>query len=564
MKDLQTKLHKGYYYDAFKTKYDKDGLMYEVNQGPLKNTMKQNPLENSFRFKKDYFNDYFYDNFWSYFLNQTNEIIDITFNYSITLDAPSGHWFEIMENSFEGVNLTLLNNKKQLKISVSDFAREQIELQDFINNLKTRGRWTSHLVSNWCVLWNDRRQWHDFEFYRSGKEKGREREKIKIALETNDDKCGAGGYNDTNPENIKIDESEINEDNYKLKFENNVFINKLDVLFKINELESTDFKGKNIFNKQLGKDIQGTLKELSSLKNSQNYKEYYKKVLFSILFDKLKQNLYNTDISNSPIFDDLMYGSTLDNKETKYQYSFHESQLKFQSQILKPIENKNENLTLNIGDVEFTTTFKNWKENFYFLENDKNNNGIRIQRMYYVDNNKSKDFSKYSDQLKENMASNPNAAKEIMFQNYLQILRKGYEIYDINGKMFFSRKNESEVITELKKQIELSYKYIHKNESINLKDQEKDWENLISDGRYTIFKFKLNTGKWVYYKDYQSALEIYKNQSSLINSISEEFIIYKIYSTMINNKLVNYEWSSKINTRILAEKIYNDSIVGRK
>ncbi|WP_339021663.1 hypothetical protein [Spiroplasma endosymbiont of Atherix ibis] len=60
--------------------------------------------------------------------------------------------------------------------------------------------------------------------------------------------------------------------------------------------------------------------------------------------------------------------------------------------------------------------------------------------MYYVDNNKSKNFSKYSDQLKENMASNPNAAKEIMFQNSLQILRKGYEIYNINGKMFFFNK----------------------------------------------------------------------------------------------------------------------------
>ncbi|WP_157806929.1 hypothetical protein [Spiroplasma floricola] len=191
--------------------------------------------------------------------------------------------------------------------------------------------------------------------------------------------------------------------------------------------------------------------------------------------------------SYSPIFDDWMYGSTLDNKETKYQYSFHESQLFFQSQILKPIENKNKNLTLNIGNVEFTTTFNNWKNNFYFLENDKNNNEIKIQKMYYVDNNKNKDITQYSDQLKENMASNPNAAKEIMFQNSLQILRKGYEVYDINGKLFFSRKNENEVITELKKQIELSYKYIHKNESINLKDQEKPWENLISDGRYTVF-----------------------------------------------------------------------------
>lgn len=83
---------------------------------------------------------------------------------------------------------------------------------------------------------------------------------------------------------------------------------------------------------------------------------------------------------------------------------------------------------------------------------------------------------------------------------------------------------------------------------------------MITDGKYTVYKFKLNTGKWVYYKDYQGALEVYKNQSSLINSVSEEFVINKIYSTVINGILKNYEWNSKTNTRNLAERIYNDTI----
>lgn len=95
MKDLQAKMQKGYYYDAFKTKYDKNGFVYEVENGPLFGKMNSNPLENSFRFKKDYFDDYFKENFREYFIQNTDEIIKSAFSYSITLTAPNGQWFEI-------------------------------------------------------------------------------------------------------------------------------------------------------------------------------------------------------------------------------------------------------------------------------------------------------------------------------------------------------------------------------------------------------------------------------------------------------------------------------------
>ncbi|WP_342275065.1 hypothetical protein, partial [Spiroplasma endosymbiont of Cantharis lateralis] len=558
MIDLQSKMHKGYYYDAFKTKYDADGLMYEEKNGPLKNTMNQSPLEDSFRYKEDYFNDYFYDNFWSYFSSNINNIISNQFKYKITLTAPSGQWFELIQNTLKGIDIKVLNSGKKLEINVSDEGRGQIVLTEFINSLKTRGSWSEHLVSDYCSLVkNNRRKWHDFKYYDSLDGNNY----LMLRLDTNNDRCAQRGFNDTNPEKIIVDESEISQKNYEIKFLSNQFINKLDDvfnikgnLFNVNEIIET------IANKN-GNSVEEILQKIANFTKFSQFNEVQKKVIFNSIYDELFKNLYNTDIKNSPIYEDWLYGKTLDNKKTKYQFSFHESQVFFQSEILKNVQNKNsKNVTLDIGDIEFTTTFENWKNNFYYLDNDKNNNGIRIKRMYYVDNNDKKDISDFSDQLNENIASNPNAAKEIMFQNSLQILRKAYEIYDINGKVYFSRKNEEEVIIELQKQIELSYKYIHKNESVNLKDQEKDWENIISAGKYTVFKFKLNTGKWVYYKDYQSALELYKNQLSIINSISEEFIIYKMYSTIINNKLVTYEWNSKTNTGNLAENIYNDII----
>ncbi|WP_342258454.1 hypothetical protein [Spiroplasma endosymbiont of Dioctria linearis] len=558
MTDLQSKMHKGYYYDAFKTKYDADGLMYEEKNSPLKNTMNQSPLEDSFRYKEDYFNDYFYDNFWSYFSSNIDDIISNQFKYKITLTAPSGQWFELIQNNLEGIDIKVLNSGKKLEISVSDKGRGQIVLTEFMNSLNTRGSWTEHMVSDYCSLVkNNRRQWHDFKYYDSLNGK----KYIMFRLDTNNDRCVQSGYNDTNPEKIIIDKEEIKDENYEINFLGNNFINKLDSAFSFKKNLFNESEIINSIAKQNGISFKETLQKIANFTKLSQFSEVQKKVVFNSIYDELFKNLYNTDIKSSPIYDDWLYGKTLDNKKTKYQFSFRESQLFFQSEILKNVQNKNsKNVTLDIGDIEFTTTFENWKNNFYYLDNDKNNNGIRIKRMYYVDNNDKKDISDFSDQLNENIASNPNAAKEIMFQNSLQILRKAYEIYDINGKVYFSRKNEEEVIIELQKQIELSYKYIHKNESVNLKDQEKDWENIISDGKYTVFKFKLNTGKWVYYKDYQSALELYKNQLSIINSISEEFIIYKMYSTIINNKLVTYEWNSKTNTRNLSENIYNDII----
>lgn len=289
MKDLQAKMQKGYYYDAFKTKYDKNGFVYEVENGPLFGKMNSNPLENSFRFKKDYFDDYFKENFREYFIQNTDEIIKSAFSYSITLTAPNGQWFEIKKNNYPGINLKVLESGKKLLISVTNDGREFIKLKKFISSLNTRGEWTGHLVNDYCNSFeNNRRRWHEFEYADSLNKENN----LVFALETYNDGCPQSGFNDTNPENIKIDDQSVKSSNFNINILDNTFINHLNNYFNIKNSISYDFSGDKLFedfSKNIGLDSMEILKEISNITKLGQLNNSYKNILFEIIMRNLKK-----------------------------------------------------------------------------------------------------------------------------------------------------------------------------------------------------------------------------------------------------------------------------------
>ncbi|QEH61629.1 hypothetical protein SCHIN_v1c04320 [Spiroplasma chinense] len=285
---------------------------------------------------------------------------------------------------------------------------------------------------------------------------------------------------------------------------------------------------------------------------------FNKTMIFEYIWSILANKLTDMRIKDNIIKDDWLYGERTGSLNMDYAYSYVNQNSKFQESL----QNASGNISLkddfnfSYNGVNFTTQLENWVNNFYAMAFE-NNNGIPLQRMYYVHD--KNDITKFSDVFGNNIASSIGQAKKIASERDNKILVKRYHMYDINGEeTIINESDENKVVETLKKQINLSSKFVHKDELKKLADQKTDVTDLVTTKENYVFTFKASNGRQMYFKDYKSARAIFENQISLIAGISEKNIKNFTYSMFIGEKKNVYSFTNETNLNDLVKQIYSD------
>ncbi len=571
--------YNGKYYNAF-NKNDMDALFnlfttgyrYEVlDESLISDPTVLEPFKKAFSFNEKDFVSYFFDNLKAHMENneRVNDIIKVEENqYTIKLTRPFNdshdEAFRIRQN-FEDKEKgeiipgepIIVNGKilgyKDLTIVLKGKAASNLNYKTVIDRLSNPSSWEADSSKNWAGCKNAKGSKTNYTFT--------SREDFKISLDVPDPSSCKKKWS-SNPEKAKY---EILNTEYDTKVELSSE-NSSDKLW--NYLSSDlnmDVNFKKIL-KDRNKISKNNNIDLSQWENVNTYSTEIKNELYSSIFDQLYQNIFDSSLNNNKIIkNDYLYGTFKEqqNGMKLFNYSYLNTKKLFEESFKNTaIIDQNNRATFTWQGKAFTESVDIWKNYFVPLENSKNKPGIELVPRYYSYNRVNHENNKiniYSDPLGNNLAETKQKAEDIVFNNNLGILRKSYLVYDINGKekQIFQDTKEA-AVQELKKQISLDYKLVHKDELVNYKDQFIDMNNLITDGLYSVYKFRASNGNMMYFKDYNSAKAIYENQISLIGGIEEKWVSYYIYTTTIKGVKRNYYWDTNTNIKQLSNKIYLD------
>ncbi|WP_283272611.1 hypothetical protein [Spiroplasma sp. SV19] len=121
------------------------------------------------------------------------------------------------------------------------------------------------------------------------------------------------------------------------------------------------------------------------------------------------------------------------------------------------------------------------------------------------------------------LAQTLQEAKEKELINDNKTLRKQYMAYDVFGNQELATSSAQDAIAQLTNKIQLTSKFIHKNEinswNPNLK---RSWDLTISDGRYNVYRIDdvNNPGKFIYFPSQDLALKAVKTNAKLSSSVN--------------------------------------------
>ncbi|WP_425379625.1 hypothetical protein [Spiroplasma endosymbiont of Stenodema calcarata] len=163
------------------------------------------------------------------------------------------------------------------------------------------------------------------------------------------------------------------------------------------------------------------------------------------------------------------------------------------------------------------------------------------------------------------LAATLQEAKEKELINKNRTLRKKYIAYDVFGNKEVTTSSAITAIQQLTNKIQLTSKFIHKNE-IKTWDPnvKRSWDLTISDGRYVVYRIEdpNQAGKFIYFSSQELALAAVKTAakvSSAVNKLEKSLYLYSytiqsgqlipfvLYDNDIDNvitKIYKYEqWS---------------------
>lgn len=141
-----------------------------------------------------------------------------------------------------------------------------------------------------------------------------------------------------------------------------------------------------------------------------------------------------------------------------------------------------------------------------------------------------------SDRNGRMLASTLEGAKEKELINKDRTLRKQYLAYDVFGNKEVTTSSAEEAIQQLTNKIQLTSKFVHKNEikTWNAK-VKRSWDLIISDGRYVVYRIvdPNQTGKFIYFPAQDLALAAIKTTARLnymVNKLEKSVYLYS-YTT---------------------------------
>ncbi|WP_342258623.1 hypothetical protein [Spiroplasma endosymbiont of Dioctria linearis] len=569
--------YNGKYYNAF-NKNDMDvlfnlfttGYRYEVlDESLISDPTVLEPFKKAFSFNEKDFVSYFFDNLKAHMENneRVNDIIKVEENqYTIKLTSfgnnSHAEAFTIKQNFDNKEKGEIIPGErvivdgemvgyKDLTIVLKGKAAANLNYKTVVDRLRNTSSWDVDSYNYWRGCENSKGKGKKTNYiFSSGDD-------FKISLDVPDpSKCNKiwssnphlGIYEILNTEkNTKVQLSSKNSNDKLWSYLNSDLNMNLDF-----DKILTDRSNNNI--------------DLTQWEKVSSYSTEIKNELYSSIFDQLQKNIFQSSLDNNKIIkNDYLYGSFKEQQSGMklFNYSYLNTKKLFEDSFKNTaIIDQNNRATFTWQGKAFTENVDIWKNYFVPLENSRNKPGIELIPRYYSYNRVNHENNKiniYSDPLGNNLAETKQKAEDIVFNNNLGILRKSYLVYDINGKekQIFQDTKEA-AAQELKKQISLDYKLVHKNELANYKDQFIDMNNLITDGLYSVYKFKASNGNMMYFKDYNSAKAIYENQISLIGGIEEKWVSYYIYTTIIKGVKRNYYWDTNTDIKQLSNKIYLD------
>ena len=259
-------------------------------------------------------------------------------------------------------------------------------------------------------------------------------------------------------------------------------------------------------------------------------------------FENLKNNIldYNSDGS---IAKDLLYEV---NGNLGYKNSLIKSYKEFLSikeRILKKSYQVDGKTKYKMREDLYIT--KKQLDNFLPLQGNFN----AILKYSYGSNEDiiSRDGKFLADTLEE--------AKEKEMINKKRILKKQFLVYDAFGNIEISGENEKTALKKLYNNILLTSKFVHREESDQWnKNFKLSYDNIISDGRYAVYKIKdpNNKSKFIYYPSQELAIDAVKSSVSNINNIdtlTRKTYLYS-YQTRIGQTIPILIYDNDINSAI--------------
>ncbi|AXK50801.1 hypothetical protein [Spiroplasma alleghenense] len=559
-----------------KSFYVKEGLFYEYN-GKYFNAFNQNDFEklkNTLPNKGLYidgenlpsnsqneikkplygtvtdFKNQFKEEVRTAFYNNIDEIFgDYKPEIKVTVDAGKEKNLQQYFTSVNGTGKIQIDNQsswKSLTINIGDDLRKKgIDIGGFIESLKDRSKYKGPWITfnkKVCFLGtvdDNKHDNYDYEFdFGQGS-------KVSFTVATQDDGWCDPGYNHVNLGAMKVDYSyerkikpnyKVNDPFLKTITENNKYLDSIKTI-EIDQM-IREISSKNRVSDKI------LLESILNKKNPSNWAREVKDYLFEAFYEKCSSYVYGYDSIDSPIENDWLYGSYS-------QFSVVESQKHYKENVLyseiKPDPNIDESQKINYLTSAgfFNTSWKNWRDNFFYLRNEINNPDLNLQKMYYLSNDNEEDLSNYTDLKGDNLGSTIQEARKKQASREEKHIRTRLFIYDINGELVISDDDEENAYLDLRKKINLESRLISYQESKKISNLNTGWNDIISDGIYNVYRFKTKDNIYLYFSSFSNAFSYYEKQFSISSSISyRDEIKYRYVFTMHNHKYT-YDWTNK-------------------
>ncbi|WP_338972775.1 hypothetical protein [Spiroplasma endosymbiont of Panorpa germanica] len=298
-------------------------------------------------------------------------------------------------------------------------------------------------------------------------------------------------------------------------------------------------------------DKERLLENILNKKNPSNWDREVQEQLFEMYYEKCAQKIYGVGY-NDLIEDDWVYGS-------KKQFSVVESQNYYKNNILYkqilPMENQDDEIEYLTSAGNFKTSWKNWRDNFFYLKNEINNPDLNLEKMYYLSNDNDNDLNNFSDLKGDNLGNTMQEARKKQSNREEKHIRTRLFIYNIDGELVTSDDDEENAYFELRKKINLESKFISDREAANIRNLETQWNELISDGIYNVYRFKTKDNIYLYFSSFSNAFSYYEKQYSITSNISQRDELVYRYSFKMNNKEYEYFWKNKSEIKEIAVEI---------
>ncbi|WP_338969887.1 hypothetical protein [Spiroplasma endosymbiont of Labia minor] len=343
---------------------------------------------------------------------------------------------------------------------------------------------------------------------------------LNLIATTNSDSFGHIGYNRTDMNSLSFDSELFNNNSNQLSINGNLSQNVKNILDWVFPTYSDELDWNTFLkNSWMGLTID------------------FKNAFMNLLADKIQSKL--TETSNDDIIlnhfkQDWIYKELTNNE----YFSLDSSKKYFEENILTTYSQYQNGQKFSIAELSsnIEMTYDEWLNDFYYL--DTTNSELTLNEMWFVGNNNDTRIT-FSDVIGNNIASSIEGAKNIRAQKDNSILYKEYILYDTNVQELMISLDEDQAIEQLKNNINPTFRYVNKNELKKLQNNISRFTDIVSDGLYTIYRFKIDDKNYVYYNSYENALAMYENKENLIVGITKISKLFYVYSTIVNGSIKN-------------------------